>query len=45
MKNIDIFVHERYNKADYEHIAIVNYSGITDSDIARTAQLLIDVCI
>ena len=41
----DYITNNSYNKADYEHIAIVNYSGITDSDIARTAQLLIDICI
>ena len=41
----DYITNNSYNIADYEHIAIVNYSGITDSDIARTAQLLIDVCI
>lgn len=41
----DYVTNNSYNKADYEHIAIVNYSGITDIDIAKTAQLLINICI
>lgn len=40
----DYVTNNSYSKADYEHIAIVNYSGITDSDISKTAQMLIDMC-
>ena len=29
MKNIDIFVHERYNKADYEKVAEHIYKTMT----------------
>lgn len=39
----DYIIHNSYDKTNYEHIAIVNYSGITHEDIAKTAQLLVDI--
>lgn len=32
-----------YALSDYEHIAIVNYSGLSEGDIEKTAQLLISL--
>lgn len=40
----DYIIHTSNNKKGYEHIAIVNYSGITSENIKKTAQLLIDIC-
>ena len=39
----DYVINNSYNKAEYEHIAIVNYSGITNDYISKTAQLLVDI--
>ena len=39
MKNIDIFVHEKYNKADYEKVAEHIYKTYDDSDSKCT-----DIC-
>ena len=39
----DYIAHSSYNRTAYEHIAIVNYSGITAADVEKTARLLIDI--
>ena len=39
----DYITHSSYNRTSYEHIAIVNYSGITAADVEKTARLLIDI--
>ena len=39
----DYIAHSSYNRTSYEHIAIVNYSGITAADVEKTARLLIDI--
>ena len=50
MKNIDIFVHEKYNKADYEKVAEPIYKTYDDSDskctdiCSKKRQLQIPVC-
>ena len=39
----DYITHNAYDKKNYEHIAVVNYSGITSDDVKRTAMQLTDI--